>query len=159
MPSRGNSPIEYHSLRWQLAKLLPLWIFQALTSLVISFLPFLCIMMCPGLYAYVMPLLHPPTQPPHLEYPSAKQKVLQIRVLDLVRAMCAMNFVLIAVEAWFFARGRLTPLNNLAFQTAKTLVVGAQWMIVCLYENNGRQGSLYRWIQALGESLLLSALS
>jgi hypothetical protein len=73
--------------------------------------------------------------------------------------MCAMNFALIAVEAWFFARGRLTPLSNLVFQTAKTLVVEAQWIVVCLYWNNGRLRSLYEWMQVLGESLLLSSLS
>jgi hypothetical protein len=73
-------------------------------------------------------------------------------------AFCAINFVTISAEAYFFSRRAFRPLGSLVFQTAKLVVVVGLWMVMVIHGKDGQEITRDAWMVLFGEALLFAVL-
>jgi hypothetical protein len=88
--------------------------------------------------------------------PSAKYEVL--RTHKAAMTLCAVSFATIAGESYLFDARALSPSRGLVIQATKSVVVGAQWVVMVIHDKAGQEKSREVWMVILGEAVLFTAL-
>jgi len=81
-----------------------------------------------------------------------------LRMQTIAMLLRTISLSIIVVEAYFFARRALGPLNSLLFQTAKFIIVGGQCAIILVSGEvaRGKKLTLQAWIMIIAQGLLVA---
>jgi hypothetical protein len=72
-------------------------------------------------------------------------------------ALCVISFATIVGESYLFGARALGPSRGLVIQATKSVVVGAQWVVVIIHDKARQGKSREVWMVILGKAVLFTA--